>query len=60
MVGDQVLIRIHGIRPKLHPKFSHIPRIIISANHPPYIVQDPQSNTTSRIDVSDLRPLYVD
>ena len=58
-IGDQVLIRIQGIRGKLEPKFSPTPRIISRVNHPVYEVRDEQTNIFSRIHVVDLRPILI-
>lgn len=59
-LGDLVLTRIHGIRNKLHPKFSPTPKIIISIHHPTYFVQDTETNITSQVHVGDMRRIYVD
>ncbi|CAF1423056.1 unnamed protein product [Rotaria sordida] len=59
-LGDKVLTRIYGLRGKLDPKFSPIPKVIISVNHPIYIVHDTQTNMTSQVHVGDLRPIYTD
>ncbi|CAF4174488.1 unnamed protein product, partial [Rotaria sordida] len=59
-LGDKVLTRIYGLRGKLDPKFSPIPKLIISVNHPIYIVHDTQTNMTSQVHVGDLRPIYTD
>ncbi|CAM4844631.1 unnamed protein product, partial [Rotaria magnacalcarata] len=42
-VDDKFLIRIHGIRGELDPKFSPIPQVIPTTNHPTYLVQDIQT-----------------
>lgn len=59
-LGDLVLTRIHGLRNKLHPKFSPIPKIIISIRHPTYLVQDSETNITSQVHVGDIRRIYID
>ena len=59
-LGDLVLTRIQGIRSKLHPRYSLIPKRIISIHHPNYIVQDTQTHVTSRVHVSDMRRIYID
>ncbi|CAF1568111.1 unnamed protein product, partial [Rotaria sp. Silwood1] len=58
-IGDKVLTRIYGARGKLDPKFSPIPKIIISTNHPTYIVKDTQTGIQFQIHVADLRPIYI-
>jgi hypothetical protein len=45
---------------KLDPLFSINPKIIISVQHPTYIVRDPITNIESRVHVGDIRPLLVD
>lgn len=56
-IGDKVLTRIHGLRGKLEPKFAPIPKVIIRIQHPVYLVQDEETQITSRVHVGDLRPI---
>jgi hypothetical protein len=59
-VGDTVLTKLHGMKGKLDPLFAINPKIIISVQHPTYIVRDPITNIESRVHVGDIRPLLVD
>ena len=58
-IGDKMLICIQGIRGKLEPKFSPIPKTISRVNHPIYEVRDEQTNAFSRVHVADLRHILV-
>jgi hypothetical protein len=58
-IGDRVLTRVHGIKGKLDPIFSPIPKVIIHTLHPIYIVRDEQTNIESRVHVSDLRHIII-
>ena len=59
-IGDRVLTRIYGIRGKLDPKFSPIPKVITGVYHPIYVVQDEDRHATSRVHVGDLRPILIE
>ena len=59
-IGDRVLTRIYGIRGKLDPKFSPIPKVITGVYHPIYVVQDEDTHVTARVHVGDLRPILID
>lgn len=39
-INDRVLIKRHGMKNKLEPKFSITPQIIIRQKHPVYVVRD--------------------
>ena len=39
-ISDQVLVRLHGPRSKLDPRYSLTPKIIIQKQHPIYWVRD--------------------
>ena len=58
--GDKVLTRLYGIRSKLDLKFSSTPKIVITANHPTYVVQDTQTGISGEVHLGDLRPVYID
>lgn len=58
-LGDIVLTRIHGLRGKLEPKFSPIPRVITKVNHPTYEVFDEEKQTVYRVHVADLKPILI-
>ncbi|CAF3914584.1 unnamed protein product [Rotaria magnacalcarata] len=58
-IGDRVLTRIHGIKGKLDPLYSPIPKIIIHTLHPSYIVRDEQTQIESRVHVNDLRHIII-
>jgi hypothetical protein len=59
-VGDAVLTKLQGMKGKLDLLFSINPKIIISVQHPTYIVRDPITIIESRVHVGDIRPLLVD
>ena len=59
-IGDKVLTRIHGLRGKLAPKFSTIPKTIIHVQHPVYIVEDDASHVRSQVHLSDLRQILIE
>jgi hypothetical protein len=59
-IGDRVLTRMHGIRGKLDPKFSPIPKVITGVYHPIYLVEDAESHIASRVHVGDLRPILIE
>ncbi|CAF2061710.1 unnamed protein product [Rotaria magnacalcarata] len=59
-IGNKVLTRIYGLRGKLEPKFSPIPKVIVQVRHPVYIVEDEQTHITSQVHVSDLRPILTE
>ncbi|CAF4432119.1 unnamed protein product [Rotaria sp. Silwood2] len=58
-LGDRVLTRIQGMKGKLDPRFSIIPKVIIHAQHPTYTVRDEITKIESTVHVSDLRPLFI-
>ena len=44
---EKVLTRVHGLKGKLDPKFSPIPKIIVVVCHPMYIVEDERTHLRS-------------
>ena len=56
-LGEKVLTRIYGLKGKLDPKFSAIPKVIVDVNHPMYIVEDECTHLRSQVHISDLRPI---
>jgi hypothetical protein len=58
-INDRVLIRRHGMKSKLEPKFSITPQIIIRDEHPVYIVKDELTHGETRVHINDIRPIYV-
>ncbi|CAF4715103.1 unnamed protein product [Rotaria sp. Silwood2] len=58
-LNDLVLIKIHGIRNKLEPRYSITPKIIIRKQHPIYWVKDERTQVESRVHVNDIRPIFI-
>ncbi|CAF5134386.1 unnamed protein product [Rotaria sp. Silwood1] len=58
-INDRVLIRRHGMKNKLEPKFSITPQIIIRAQHPVYIVRDEITQVETQVHINDIRPIYI-
>ena len=58
-INDLVLIKIHGLKTKLEPKYSITPKIIIKAQHPTYWVRDQDTRIESRVHVNDIRPIFI-
>jgi hypothetical protein len=58
-INDRVLIRRHGLKNKLEPKFSITPQVIIQEDHPVYIVKDEITQGETRVHINDIRPIYV-
>jgi hypothetical protein len=58
-INDRVLIRRHGMKSKLEPKFSITPQIIIRDEHPVYVVKDELTLNETRVHINDIRPIYV-
>lgn len=58
-INDRVLIRRHGMKNKLEPKFSTNPQVIIREEHPVYIVKDEITQQETRVHINDIRPIYV-
>ena len=58
-INDPVLIKIHGTKTKLDPKYSITPKVIIKSQHPTYWVKDEETQVESRVHVNDIRPIYV-
>ena len=56
-LGEKVLTRIYGLKGKLDPKFSPVPKIIVDIYHPMYIVEDERTHLRSQVHISDLRPI---
>ena len=59
-INDRVLIRRHGMKNKLEPKFSITPQIIVREEHPVYVVKDEITQSEARVHVNDIRPIYVE
>jgi hypothetical protein len=58
-INDLVLIKIHGIKTKLDPKYSVTPKVIIKKQHPIYWVRDEETQVESRVHVNDIRPIFI-
>ena len=58
-INDRVLIKKHGMKSKLEPKFSVATQIIIRGEHPVYIVQDETTQVETQVHVNDIRPIYT-
>ena len=58
-INDRVLIRRHGMKNKLEPKFSTNPQVIIREEHPVYTVKDEITQHETRVHVNDIRPIYA-
>ena len=59
-INDRVLIRRHGMKNKLEPKFSITPQIIVREEHPVYVVKDEITQSETRVHINDIRPIYVE
>ncbi|CAF1521778.1 unnamed protein product [Rotaria sordida] len=58
-INDKVLIRIHGLRSKLDPRYSLTPKIIIQKQHPTYWVRDQLNDQVTSVHVNDKRPILL-
>ncbi|CAF2678618.1 unnamed protein product [Rotaria sp. Silwood2] len=58
-INDSVLIRRHGLKNKLEPKFSTTPQNIIRAQHPVYVVRDEITQVETQVHINDIRPIYI-
>ena len=58
-INDRVLIRRHGMKNKLEPKYSVTPQIVIRKEHPVYVVKDEITQCETWVHVNDIRPIYV-
>ncbi|CAF4957616.1 unnamed protein product [Rotaria sp. Silwood1] len=58
-INDLVLIKIHGTKTKLDPKYSITPKVIIKKQHPIYWVKDEDTQVESRVHVNDIRPIFI-
>ena len=58
-IGDKVLVKIHGMKSKLDPKFSSTTHTIIHSNHPTYYVRNDGTRVESRVHINDLRSLLI-
>lgn len=58
-VGNRVLIRVHGSRSKLDPRYSKHVQIIVRCQHPVYFVQDDVNQHISQVHVNDIRPILI-
>jgi hypothetical protein len=59
VINDRVLIRRHGMKNKLEPKYSITPKVIIKKQHPIYWVKDEETQVESRVHVNDIRPIFI-
>ena len=58
-ISDEVLVRLHGPRSKLDPRYSLTPKIIIQKQHPIYWVRDQLNDLVTRVHVNDMRPILL-
>ncbi|CAF1412956.1 unnamed protein product [Adineta steineri] len=58
-INDRVLIRKHGLKNKLEPKYSITPQIIIQEKHPVYVVKDETTQCETQVHINDIKPIYV-
>ena len=56
-INDRVLIRIHGRRSKLDPRFLLDIHTIVRKDHPNYWVQDDTTHKVQCVHVNDVRPI---
>ncbi len=53
------MIRRHGLKNKLEPKYSVTPQIVIREEHPIYVVKDETTQIETQVHINDIRPIYV-
>ena len=58
-ISDQVLVRLHGSRSKLDPRYSLTPKIITQKQHPIYCVRDQLNDLVTLVHVNDMRPILL-
>lgn len=58
-INDRVLLRRHGMKNKLEPKYSVTPQIIIKEEHPVYVVKDETTQNETRVHINDIRPINI-
>lgn len=58
-INDLLLVKIHGLKPKLEPRYSGTPKIIIQSQNPTYWVRDENTQVESRVHVNDIRPTFI-
>ncbi|CAF2977846.1 unnamed protein product, partial [Rotaria sp. Silwood2] len=58
-INDLVLVKIHGAKAKLDPKYSITPKVVIKKQHPIYWVRDEETQVESRVHVNDIRPIFI-
>jgi hypothetical protein len=58
-INDLVLIKIHGMKSKLEPKYSITPKVIVRKQHPNYWVKDEETQIESKVHVNDIRPIIT-
>ncbi|CAF1079407.1 unnamed protein product [Rotaria magnacalcarata] len=58
-INENFLLRIHGLRSKLDPQFTLIPKIAIQKQHPTYWVRDQMNDQITRVHVNDMRPILL-
>lgn len=56
-INDHVLTKVHGVRSKLEPRYSLIPKVVVKAQHPVYWVREDSTQQIIQVHVNDLRPL---
>ena len=57
-INDLVLIKIHGMKSKLEPQYTLVPKIIVKKQHPNYWVEDEGTNVETRVHVNDIRLIF--
>ncbi|CAF1329608.1 unnamed protein product [Rotaria sordida] len=58
-INGPALIKIHGIKKKLEPKYSITPKIILRKQHPIDWVKDEKTQVESRVHVNDIRSILI-
>ena len=58
-INDRVLIKRHGMKTKLEPKYSVTPQIIIREKHPVYVAKDEITQSEKQVHINDIRPTYA-
>ena len=58
-INDQVLTRVHGVRSKLEPRYSLIPKVVVKTQHPVYWVQDDSTQQIIQVHANDMRPIII-
>ena len=58
-VNDRVLIRRHGMKNKLEPRYSVTSQIVIREKHPVYVVKDEITQSEKQVHINDIRTIYA-